>query len=102
MFSAELDGGCGPPGPGDHFFESRGAHTVPEHDGIKTDRWKLIWFPEVDPDGDGPAGPGAWELYDLESDPDEMTSLADDPAHAAIKAELERRLVEMRKQFDVE
>ncbi len=32
------------------------------------------------------------ELYDLERDPDEVVNLADDPAHAAIKAELLKKL----------
>ena len=81
------------------YYESNGPHTVPKHDGIRTDRWKLIWYPEVDPDGDGPAGPGCWELFDLVSDPDELRSLADDPAHAAIRADLEKALQAHRKQY---
>jgi N-sulfoglucosamine sulfohydrolase len=32
------------------------------------------------------------ELFDLESDPDELRNLADDPAHAATRAELEAKL----------
>ncbi len=83
-----------------HFYEARGPHTVPEHDGIKTERWKLIWFPEVDPDGDGPAGPGAWELYDLVADPDEMTNLADDPTYSEVRAELEDRLGVLREEME--
>ena len=82
------------------YYESEGPHTVPKHDGIRTDRWKLIRFPEVDPDGDGPAGPGCWELYDLVADPDELRSLADDPAHAEIRAGLEARLEQLRLRYD--
>lgn len=82
------------------YYESEGPHTVPKHDGIRTDRWKLIRFPEVDPDGDGPAGPGCWELYDLVADPDELKSLADDPAHAEIRAGLEARLEQLRLRYD--
>ena len=48
---------------------------------------------------DGPAGPGCWELFDLESDPDELRSLADDPAHADIKAELEKELAVLRTRY---
>ena len=81
------------------YYESNGPHTVPKHDGVRTDRWKLIWFPEVDPDGDGPAGPGDWEMYDLEADPDEMQDVADDPANAEIRRMLERRLEELRVQY---
>ncbi|MCH2162400.1 MAG: DUF4976 domain-containing protein, partial [Phycisphaerales bacterium] len=86
------------------YYESMGPHRVPKHDGVRTDRWKLIWFPEVDPDGDGPRGPGCHELYDLASDPDEMTSLADDPSHAEVMNGLKTRLAQLRIQYagDVE
>ena len=81
------------------YYESDGPHTVPKHDGIKTDRWKLIHYPEVDPDGDGPAGPGCWEMFDLQQDPDELKSLADEPAHAATRASLEARLQTLRDRY---
>lgn len=81
------------------YYESMGPHRVPKHDGVRTDRWKLIWFPEVDPDGDGPRGPGCHELYDLDADPDEMTSLADDPAHAEVMDGLKARLNRLRVQY---
>jgi N-sulfoglucosamine sulfohydrolase len=35
-----------------------------------------------------------YELYDLRKDPHETRNLADDPAHAAIKADLEKRLLD--------
>lgn len=38
----------------------------------------------------------AEELYDLTRDPDELTNLATDPAHGAVKAALARRLHDMR------
>jgi arylsulfatase A-like enzyme len=81
------------------YYESHGPHRVPKHDGVRTQRWKLMWFPEVDPDGDGPRGVGCFELYDLEADPDELTSLADDPAYASRRASLEARLAALRLQY---
>ena len=81
------------------YYESMGPHRVPKHDGVRTEDWKLIWFPEVDPDGDGPRGPGCYELYDLAADPEEMNSLADDPAQAERIAGLKTRLDALRKQY---
>jgi len=41
-----------------HYYE-RGEHHVPAHEGIRTDRYKLIHFYDTD----------EWELFDLEKDP---------------------------------
>ncbi|MCA9285436.1 MAG: sulfatase [Phycisphaerales bacterium] len=73
------------------FYESKGSHTVPRHEGVRTDRYKLIRFDEL----------GETELFDLEADPDEMRSLANDPDHAALRAEMESRLEQLRKQYEV-
>ncbi|MCH2162776.1 MAG: DUF4976 domain-containing protein, partial [Phycisphaerales bacterium] len=81
------------------YYENLGPHRVPKHDGVRTDRWKLIWFPEVDPDGDGPLEPGCHELYDLQADPDELTNLANGTAHAEIMASLQARLEALRTQY---
>jgi arylsulfatase A-like enzyme len=50
--------------------------------GIRTARWKYNWSPN-----------DLCELYDLDSDPGERVNLVDDPAHAAIQADLHRRLM---------
>lgn len=71
------------------YYESNGPHTVPKHEGVRTDRWKLIHFTEID----------EVELFDLETDPDELTSLADDPAHATTRSKLEKRLAELKLQY---
>jgi N-acetylglucosamine-6-sulfatase len=41
-------------------------------------------------------GNGEKELYDLTRDPDELTSLHADPAHARLREELSRRLADLR------
>jgi arylsulfatase A-like enzyme len=48
---------------------------------IRSERWRYIRYAD-----------GGEELYDEAADPYEWTNLADDPKHAAIKAELARRL----------
>ncbi len=57
-------------------------HAVAAHFGIRTDRWKLMHFPDLN----------HWELYDLERDPDEVNNLAGDAAHGDMFATLQRRL----------
>lgn len=78
------------------------AHRAPAHYGIRTRTHKLIHYY-----GDGMGAPGAsetvrepeWEMYDLVADPAELTNIADDPAHASIRRDLEQRLA--RLQADV-
>lgn len=40
---------------------------------------------------------GSVELYDLQADPLQMTNLADDPAHAGLREEMERRLRQFQR-----
>jgi len=72
-----------------HYYEYPGPHMVAKHYGIRTERHKLIRFPELD----------EWELYDLEKDPHELTSVHADPAYAEVRADLERRLEALRQHY---
>lgn len=74
-----------------HYYEFPGPHSVAKHYGVRTDRYKLIHFYEV----------GSWELFDLEKDPQELTSVYEDESYADVKADLEKRLAELRKQYQV-
>jgi arylsulfatase A-like enzyme len=49
---------------------------------VRTDRWKLVWYPQI----------RRCQLFDLPADPYELHDLAGDPAHAAIMAELQAKL----------
>ena len=71
------------------YYESQGPHKVPKHEGVRTRRYKLIHFTELD----------LVEVYDLETDPDELDSVADAPEYASIRARLENLLVELRAQY---
>lgn len=77
------------------FEESKGAHTVPRHEGVATARHKLIRFLDLQDERGRPVV----ELYDLEADPDERASLAGRPDHAALEAAMLARLEALRGQY---
>ena len=74
-----------------HYYEHLATHNVHEHYGVRTATHKLIRFPHLD----------AWELYDLAADPEELVNVAADPAHAAVRAQLEQRLAQLRAELHV-
>lgn len=45
---------------------------------IRTDRWKLVWYPQV----------GKEQLFDLHDDPDEVRDISGDAVHAGLMAGL--------------
>lgn len=57
--------------------------------GVRTDRWKLIRYPQAD----------RTQLFDLHADPDERIDLSADPAHAATRRDLTARLVVEQRAF---
>jgi arylsulfatase A-like enzyme len=73
------------------YFEYPGWHMVRRQYGVRTMRYKLIHYYEV----------GEWELFDLERDLRELTSVYDDPEYADVVERLTVRLRELREQYDV-
>ncbi|MBA7630845.1 N-acetylglucosamine-6-O-sulfatase [subsurface metagenome] len=73
-----------------HYYEYPGWHAVKRHYGLRTKRYKLIHFYyDID----------AWELYDLQKDPNELNNVYDNPAYADIVKQLKAELKRLRKQF---
>lgn len=71
------------------YYEYPAVHCVRKNRGIRTERWKLIHFWEQ---------PEEWELYDLQTDPDEITNLAGRPEHAERIKQLRLRLEQLRRE----
>ena len=73
------------------YYEYPYAHQVEPHEGVATERYKLINFLLTD----------EWELFDRESDPHEMNSVYADPEYARVRSRLKRRLDELKVQYGV-
>lgn len=72
-----------------HFYENQ-EHRVAKHFGIRTDRYKLIYFYEL----------GEWELYDLTKDPSEMSNVYDRSSYAGVRKRLRASLKGLVDQYD--
>ncbi|MGE9269323.1 MAG: sulfatase/phosphatase domain-containing protein [Verrucomicrobiales bacterium] len=74
-----------------YYYSGESTHAVAKHDGVRSDRYKLMWFPETK----------EWNLFDLEKDPQEMKSVASDPQYADILKDMKSLYQELREQFQV-
>jgi arylsulfatase A-like enzyme len=72
------------------FYEE--AYGVGPHEGIRTQRYKLIHFLY---------GDEGWELYDLQADPREVENLYPRPEHAALVEQLNGRMTVLKQQYAV-
>ena len=72
-----------------HYYEYPGAHMVQRHNGVRTERYKLINYYEL----------GEKEMFDLEADPQEMNSIFNDPEYAKIQTQLEDELVRLKLYY---
>ncbi|MDG2222261.1 MAG: sulfatase-like hydrolase/transferase [Rubripirellula sp.] len=73
------------------YYENAAVHAVPVHDGVRTERYKLMFFPRS----------REWNLFDLEEDPMEMQSVHDQPSYAPILAGMQKRYRDLRQFYGV-
>ncbi|MGE0376854.1 MAG: sulfatase-like hydrolase/transferase [Planctomycetaceae bacterium] len=73
------------------FYENASVHNAPRQDGVRSERYKAMFFPRTN----------EWNLFDLEKDPQELTSLHDDPNYAEILAGLQQRTRDLRSLYGV-
>lgn len=71
-----------------HFYENK-EHKVAKHIGVRTDRYKLIYFYEHH----------EWELYDLDKDKSEMNNLYGNPAYAKVQTMMREKLKEVKALY---
>jgi len=72
------------------YYEYPSVHMVKRHYGVATERYKLMHFYyDID----------EWEMYDLQTDPQEMKNIYNDPAYADVQQMLHGRLTELRTQY---
>lgn len=71
-----------------HFYENK-EHKVAKHVGVRTDRYKLIYFYENK----------EWEMYDLKNDISEMHNLYGIPSYAKEQAKLKEKLKELMNRY---
>ncbi len=78
-----------------HYYEFAPPHWVEPHYGVRTERYKIIYYYTVN----------QWELFDLAKDPDEMESLFDwngykvHPEYEKVAEDMVQKLKQLRKEF---
>jgi uncharacterized sulfatase len=75
-----------------HYYDYPAFHMVKKMYGIRTKRYKLIHvYDDID----------EWELYDLQTDPQELKNLIDDKTYDTIEAELRAQLKILQDNYNV-
>ena len=73
-----------------HYYEYPSVHMVPRHNGIRTNRYKLMHFYQFD----------EWEFYDLKSDPDEYNNLYNNPEYQSLVKRMKNQLNQLEKKYE--
>ncbi|HLK28808.1 MAG TPA: sulfatase [Puia sp.] len=73
-----------------HYYEFPEPHHVHPHFGIRTEKYKLIYFYE---------GMGSWELYDLTKDPNELNNIYGKKENEKIIFNLKTELKKLMTQY---
>ena len=72
-----------------HYVEFPAVHQVNKHYGVRSERYKLIYFYELD----------QWELFDLEEDPRELNNVFGQAAYETVAADLRDHLIHWRAHY---
>ena len=70
-------------------YSGERTHNVAPHDGVRTDRYKLMFFPST----------GEWNLFDLKIDPQEMRSVHAERKYARTLETMKRLYAKLRASY---
>ncbi|MFC2097264.1 sulfatase [Bacteroidota bacterium] len=71
-----------------HYYEYPQPHKVRRHYGLRTQKYKLIHFyDDID----------AWELFDMDKDPNELNNVIDNPDYNDVVKKLKAELIKQRE-----
>ena len=84
-----------------HYYDYPAEHHVRRHDGVRTDRYKLIHFYGAPMKGDHDTVDYE-ELYDMKRDPHELNNLFGKKGYEKVTAELQQALDEYRKNLNID
>jgi len=73
-----------------HYYD-HGRHNVPRHEGVRTNRYKLIWYYTDD----------HYEFFDLTKDPHELQNVYGLDAYSSQVDSLKSELKRLRRQYQV-
>lgn len=85
-----------------YWMHNDNDHHVPGHYGIRTERYKLVYYYGKPLGMSGAHPPDTapeWELYDLKSDPREMRNLYNDPSQGKLVRELKAQLAALQREY---
>jgi N-acetylglucosamine-6-sulfatase len=70
-------------------YSGEQTHNVAPHDGVRTERHKLIYFPSTK----------EWNLFDLKRDPSELRSVHSEASYAQTLAELKALYTKLKAEY---
>jgi arylsulfatase A-like enzyme len=72
------------------YYHYPNEHGTEPHYGVRTERYKLIYFHRIN----------QWELFDLKNDRHELRNIVNDTKNAKLVAVLKTELNRLRKELD--
>ncbi|HEY7118012.1 MAG TPA: sulfatase/phosphatase domain-containing protein, partial [Tepidisphaeraceae bacterium] len=72
-----------------HYYEFPQPHHVHPHYGVRTDRYKLMYFTDLN----------EWELYDLQQDPNELRNVYLEPEYTEVRDKMTAELKRLRTEL---